>query len=596
MADASTPSFAPARIWSRFHLSIFNIVVSVVSVVVVAVVVYPIGRSVIQVFFKSGVPTLAPFRAALDDPLNREAIINTLLIAGIATVFAVAMACLLAWLNERTDAHLPGISRALPILPLLIPPIAASIGWMFLLAPRAGVLNNWIRSILDSVGVHMTTAPLDIFTFPGLIAMYSIFLVPFAYLPISNVLANIDPALEEASRSSGAGLFKTIRKVTLPSALPGILSGMILTAVIALSLFSVPVILGPPSNVEVVSVRVYRMLNRDYPPKRSEAIALSMLMFGIVVIGLILQNRVARRGNYSKLGGRAKSDSRTRLGAWRWPMRMLMLAYVSLTAVLPFFGLVVISLQPYWSKSLKFSRSTLDSYRTVFFDDVNTQHALKNSVLLGLAGATIVVVILTLVTLFAHRNRSIRGRLVSATTKLPAAFPQLIIAIALLIALGPSPFHLQGTLILLLIAYFVLYVPHGSFLVESGFNQLGTDISEASASCGARPGRTFRRIELPLVSPSLISAWSLMFVFMLGDVTASALLTSQNAPVVGFAILNQYENGSFPTIAALGVIMSITSATVVFSAMGLSRVRFSKIGRASDVAMSGPAGGVRIGG
>jgi len=563
----------------------FNVLVAVVCAGVAALIAYPIGDTLISVFFEGGVPTLEPFRLALGDPENREAIKNTLIIAGSATVLAVIQACILAWINERTDAHLPAIGRVLPMLPLLVSPIAAAIAWLFLLSPGAGLFNGWLRDL--GIGDGSGRGPLNILTMGGLIVMYSIYLVPFAFLPITNALANVDPALEEASRGSGAGLLTTLRKVTLPSIKPSVYSGVILTGVIALALFSVPVILGPPARVEVVSVRVYNMLTKQFPPRSSEAVALSVMMFALVLLGLFVRSRLLRRGNFSVVSGRARSETRLPLGRWRWPARAVVLGYVTVTAVIPFVALFVVSLQPFWSAKLDLRKSTFRHYRETFFDNPNTQSALKNSVLLGLAGATVTILVLLLIGLFVHRNKKAAGNIVDTAVKFPAALPQLVIAIALLLAYGPGPFSLSGTLYLLFIGYFVVYVPYGSFIVGAGFTQLGTQLSEASASCGASPGQTFRRIELPLVMPSVISGWTLLFVFMLSDVTVSALLTTGNAPVVGFAIVNQYENGSFPTIAALGVVVSITSAVVVFGAQGLSHLRSTRRGIAEPAAQLG---------
>jgi len=567
---------ASARGFLRRMPRPFNILVAVVCTGVAALIAYPIGHTLFSVFFESGLPTLRPLRLVLRDAHNREAIKNTLIIAGSSTVLATVQAVVLAWINERTDAHLPAIGRVLPMLPLLVSPIAAAVAWVFLLSPGAGLLNGWLRDL--GIGAGSSRGPLNILTMPGMIAMYSIYLVPFTFIPINNALVNIDPALEEASRNSGAGLLKTLRKVTLPAIKPAIYSGAILTAVIALALFSVPVILGPPAGVQVVSVRVYNMLTKEYPSQTSEAVALSVLMFVIVMIGLFVRSRVLRRGNFSVMSGRARSETRVSLGRWRWPARALVLGYIAATAIIPFLALLVVSLQPFWSAKLHLSKSTFVHYRETFFDNVNTQSALKNSILLALVGATITVLVLVLLGLFVHRNKRARGYIVDGVVKFPAAFPQLIMAIALLLAFGPKPFHLSGTLYLLLIGYFVVYVPYGSFIVGSGFTQLGTEFSEASSSCGASPGRTFRRIELPLVMPSVVSGWTLLFVFILSDVTVSSLLTTKNAPVVGFAIVDQYENGSYPTIAALGVVVSMTCALVVFGAQGLSYLRSSRKG------------------
>ena len=112
----------------------------------------------------------------------------------------------LAWVNERTDARMGVVTAALPLIPFLLPPIAGSTAWVLLLSPGAGFLNVWLRDVLGLFGIDETTGPLNIYSFSGLILVYTIYQVPYAFLLITAGLRNVDPALEEASRVSGAGL------------------------------------------------------------------------------------------------------------------------------------------------------------------------------------------------------------------------------------------------------------------------------------------------------------------------------------------------------------------------------------------------------
>ena len=79
------------------------------------------------------------------------------------------------------------------------------------------------------------------------------------------------------------------------------------------------------------------------------------------------------------------------------------------------------------------------------------------------------------------------------------------------------------------------------------------------------------------MTPSLIAAWALIFVLMSGDITASAMLASTRTPVVGFVMLDQWGSGSYPTIAALGVTLTLVSTTVVLFALAVRhRLRYDR--------------------
>jgi iron(III) transport system permease protein len=83
--------------------------------------------------------------------------------------------------------------------------------------------------------------------------------------------------------------------------------------------------------------------------------------------------------------------------------------------------------------------------------------------------------------------------------------------------------------------------------------------------------RTFRKVVLPLMRPGLTAGWVFVFVLMAGDVTMSVLLASTSTPVVGFVMVDLFQNGTYPLLAAMGVIITVVSGAVVVGMLTLSR-------------------------
>ena len=106
--------------------------------------------------------------------------------------------------------------------PLMLPPIALSTGWFFLGHERAGLLNVGLRALTGALGLDWwaETGPVNIATFSGLIFVYTLYLVPFAYLLVAAAFRNFDSSLEEASRVAGAGSWRTFRNVSAPGIMP----------------------------------------------------------------------------------------------------------------------------------------------------------------------------------------------------------------------------------------------------------------------------------------------------------------------------------------------------------------------------------------
>src|SRR4029079_17224185 len=163
---------------------------------------------------------------------------------------------------------------------------------------------------------------------------YSSYRVSYSCLRLSAGLRNVDPALEEASRVSGAGLLRTLRRGTLPAVAPALAEAVCLMAWSGLGLVSSPLVIGTGANIHVLSERIVRVL-QQFPPDEGVAIGLSLIMILFVGAAWIPQALIIRRGRYASIGGRGQRVTPIRLGAWRWPVRAGILAYMAVTTILP---------------------------------------------------------------------------------------------------------------------------------------------------------------------------------------------------------------------------------------------------------------------
>ena len=405
----------------------FHLLAWLVIVTTVALIVYPIGWIVYDAFVVDGRLDVEGFISLVSDPSIHNVVGNTVAVAGMAGVLTLIVGALFAWINERTDATAAWTRDFLPLVPLLVPQIAGVTGWVMLLSPRAGILNVQLREWfgLGDGGV-IPSGPIDIFTFTGLVLVMALYLVPYVYLIISAGLRNLDPNLEEASRINGAGPFKTLWRVTLPAVKPAIFASVLILIMLGFAFFSVPIIIGTGAGIDVLSVRIYRELY-NYPPRTDVAIVLSLFMMTIVQIALLMQHLVSRAGRFATIGGKGGGGTKVRLGRWRWVARTLMLIYLMATSVIPVIGLVIVSLQPFWTPNIDPSVFTLDNYRFVLFESAFTSSALVNSLLLGVIGGTIGMLVSAFLALCGSGGRL--EKVIDAVTALPAAFPHTVMGV-----------------------------------------------------------------------------------------------------------------------------------------------------------------------
>ena len=579
-ATISTGPLRPRRGIRR--IGVFDLVTLLIAFALIAIVAVPLVRVLIGMFFVDGSFTLEPIRRTLAVPDLGSLLLDTLVVVVISSLVALVIGVLLAWVNERTDARMGIVSDALPLLPFLLPPVAGAVGWTMLLAPRAGLANAWIRDVLGFFGIPLDEGPFDINTWYGLIWVFAVYAVPFIYMNVSASLRNLDSSLEEASRLSGASAWRTLRRVTLPAVMPGIGAGLLLCVWFGFGMFSIPSIIGTPAGIDLISVRIVELLTFTYPPDTEVAVGLSGFVVLFVGLAYLLQVRVLRSGRYATITGKGARSSVTKLGGWKWPVRAAVLAYVFVSTLLPIVALVLVSLNGFWTPNIDWGSLSLDALRVAVIDDALTREALVNSLGLGLVGGLIGILGAAMVALYVHRTRTAFARGIDAAIKLPAAISNMVIAVGVLLLFAGPPFYMSGTLAILLIGYLALYLPQASIAADAAVTGVGKELPEASAVAGASPLRTFWRVLLPLMVPGLVAGWALLFIRMVGDLTASAILAGTSNPVVGFRILEVFNGGSYALLAALSTVLVLITGTVLVLVMWYTR-RKSRFGISAKV-------------
>jgi iron(III) transport system permease protein len=503
---------AGLRNWGQ-HLSPFNAVAGLVTIGVVLIVGYPLLAMLWGVFVVDGRPSLGAFASAWNEAGIGKVMLNTAIVVAASVTLGLLIATLFAWVMERTDARMGWASSILPLVPLMVPALAGTVGWVTLLSPRAGLINVQLRDLLATLGINLDEGPLNIFSWWGMIFLYTIFLVPFGYLVIASALRNLDPSLEEASRVNGAGVLRTFVTVTLPSIKPALAAAVTIQLIIGFAMFAVPATVGVTADIETLSVRVYRLLTFGFPPRTDIAVVLSLVMLVIVGISWWVQRRIARTKRFSTIGGRTGRSSLIALGKGRWAARSLVIFYLLATSLLPVAGVALISIQGFWSARINWGTVSLANYERVF-NDSDLSASLTNSVVLGVQGGLIAMVAAVVLALYMARHRGVGARIVDNAARLPATLPHLVIAVAFVVAFAGPPFNLGGSPLILLGAYLVMYLPQAVISANSSISQIGNDMIEASLVSGAGNGRTFRSVILPLMwpgppsSPASTPRWS----------------------------------------------------------------------------------------
>jgi iron(III) transport system permease protein len=483
--------------------------------------------------------------------------LNTVYFSIGSALLATIIGGVIAWIVTRTDTPLRGLGYFTAFASFGTPFILYTIGWLLLLG-KAGPVNYWLRTLLNQSG-----PVLNVYSLWGMVLIESFLWSPFVFLMLAASFRSMDPSLEEASAVCGARLWQTLRRVSLRLMLPAFFSVVLLIFIRSFESFEIPALVGLPGDIRVLTTSIY-VDSQRMPPTYGRAGAFSVLLMLVVAGTLYLYFRVTREGErFHTITGKGYRPTVIQLGRWRYVTAALVLLYSFVLLVLPFLIVLWASLLPFYMQPSfeGFTLFTLKNFVTaVQFPKITD--SIKNSLLLGLGSASIVMLLTTFASWILVRTK-LRGRwLLDLLTTLPLLFPGIVMGLAIMRFYLLVPIPIYGTLWILLVAFITRYIPYGIRYTHAGLLQLHRELEEAAYTSGASWSNAMRRITLPLLTPSFLGGWVFVFLLSAKELSMSILLVSPQTPVVSVAIFELWENGQVGELAAFGVIWTLILVSV----------------------------------
>lgn len=532
----------------------------VVLVVPVAfIVLLPIARLELKAFEDGG----AAFTRAASLPGIGRVVLTTVWLALGSASIALVLGTGLAWCSTLLPRRLRALTSSLPVLPIVIPAVAAITGWAFLLSPTVGYLNQLLRRL--PVFDHLDRGPIDVFSVPWIIILTGISLTALVYLFLQSGLRAIPADLQSAAAVSGAGSGRVFLTVTLPLLRPSLAYAAGVALVLGLGQFTAPLLLGRNQGVEVLSTRIYRLVGQ-YPIDYGVGAALGspILLAGLAIV---VAQRLAigdqrRFVVATSKAGAAGDDARWWAAAAIW-------SYALVAAVLPILALVYVSVSPFWNGQLTLQGLTLDHIRTTLSAD-QVRSALANSIWASLLAIAILIPVGFLCALamlkWTGAPRWVQV-ILDLLVSLPLAVPAAMMGFGMLFAYTRPPLELYGTNYILIVAYVTLMLPYSTRLQTAGLMAIGRESYEASAASGAGPIRTVTRVLLPQTRRSAATAAALTFVLLFHEFSASLMVRSVRTQVMGTVVLDTWTSGIYPQVAALSLLMAAVTFLGVVTAL-----------------------------
>ena len=537
----------------KYNIDIKWIVILVVVAFLVIFEVIPLSYLLIRSLFPKGSFSLDSFKRVYTYDLNWTALINTLVISGLTTLFGVILAFPLAFLVGRTDMYGKKFFRTLFVTTYMVPPYVGAMAWLRLLNPNAGVLNKFLMQIFN-----LPKAPFNIYTVGGIVWVLTCFYYPYAFITISRAMEKMDPSLEEASKISGASPIKTLMTITIPMMTPSIIAAGLLVFVASASAFGIPSIIGAPGQIYTVTTRIIDFVHIGSEEGLNDAMVLAVFLMAIANIVLYVTTFVIGKRQYITMSGKSTRPNIVELGKWRMPITVIISIFSFFVVILPFVTVALTSFTVNMGKPIGLSNMSMSAWNKVF-SRASILSSTKNSIIAGLAAAFFGIVISCIMAYLLQRTNVKGKRIPDFLITLGSGTPSVTIALALIISMsGKFKINIYNTLTIMIIAYMIKYMLMGMRTVVSAMSQVHPSLEEAAQISGANWLRMLKDVTVPLIGASIVAGFFLIFMPSFYELTMSTLLYSSNTKTIG------YELYIYQTYHSQQVASALATAILLF--------------------------------
>ncbi|WP_411954167.1 ABC transporter permease [Alkalibacillus sp. S2W] len=442
---------------------------------------------------------------------------NTLLLVVFVGGFTLIIGTSLAWLISAYDFPMRRFFQWGMILPLAIPPYIGAYTYHGILN-YTGVIQTTLRDQLD---VTVNQDYFNIMNMPGAIFILTIFLFPYVYTITKAFLARQSTALVENARLLGSNAWRTFFRVVLPISRTAMVAGVSLVILEVLNDYGVVKYYGIQTFTTAIFQTWFGMGDLN------SAIKLAGTLMLIVLAILVIERIMRGRRRYSFTTTKVKLLQPIRLeGKTKWLAFFYCMTIFALGFIIPIIQLI------YWATM---------AYEQFF--EQNFWSLIGNSVFVAFVASILIVVMAVVISNFSRLNRGLLAKIFPKVTILGYSIPGAVIAVGVVTLftaidrqlfgfyewLGFEPtLVLSTSLLMLIFAYVIRYLAVGYNSIDSGFERIGTNFTEASRMLGMNVTKSFFKVDMKLIRGAIFGGFILAFIDIMKELPLTLILRPFN--------------------------------------------------------------------
>ena len=492
---------------------------------------------------------LQAWRDAFGEPGIWRSLWNSVKIGIALQLVALPLGIFISWLLARTNIFFSSAMEFGFWISFILPNLVTTFGWMLLLDPSTGLINNWLREL-----PFLNKLNFDIYSFWGIIWAHLMANgISTKVMLMTPAFRRMDASMEEASRMSGASSLTTMLRITVPAMTPVIIVVLLLSIIRIFSSFETELLLGVPWGFYVYSTKIID-LARQEPPLVNQAAALGSVILLFLVAFIPLQRKLIARRQFTTVGGQFKPKI-IDLGPWRYPATFFVGFIIILLCVVPILSVFGGSLMTRFG-FFNLPKTWTSEYWQMALSDPRILTGLKNTLIVAGAAGIVGAFLFSLIGYILVRTRLPGRGILDSICWLPSAIPGVLSGLGLLWMFLGTPFFrpFYGTLLLLVIAQVLGGITLATQVLKASFIQLGNELEEASRMSGAGFWKTYVKIILPLVAQTMALVAVLKFMFAAQHNAGIILLATSETRTLSLLALDQVAAGN----------REVASITVIF--------------------------------
>lgn len=545
--------------------------VIILTIGLVLLPLVPIGYQALldrPLYDAGGKLTLKNLSDLFFDARFHAAVGNSLLFAVGATLIAQLMGVTAAVLVGRTNIAGKSLIIALVVWPMLVSDLVKALGWSIMYGP-AGYVTQF-------ASLNLGLPAWNLNSLGGMMIVGGISHAPLAYLFCIGAVRAMDPAIEDAARTAGASRRTVLFRIALPLLRPALIGSTFFNFIMCLETLSIPLIFGKPSGIMLFTTYIYMNSVQAVTQNYGIVAASSFLLLAVLLITVKLQRKMlgdTRR--FITVGSKAGRQKDFELGAFRWPVSIATLSVMIAAVGIPLLGVLLQAFAEFFSPLIPYAEvATLDNFRYLWSRPIYTR-ALVNSLIISSVGAAVGVVLVFMIAAIVTRTRNKAGPALEAFAMLPRAVPGMIAGLGFFYAavLFPPLGWTRGTLVILIIAFIMRYLPLGLGTLMPSMMQVSADLEHSARTSGASWLKTMFHILLPILKPSLLAAYTVLFLQFFKDYATAVFLYSPGTEILGTVMLLLVWDGHTGAVAALATVQVLLTFAFIVTVGRLSKFK-----------------------